>query len=127
LTDPVFDGERLAEADRMQYIPNDVLEVWKSDERANLFDEADQAAYAASYRALTDLIAAMHDAGVPILAGTDTALLGETRWLVPGWSLHDELLLLVDAGLTPLQAIRAATANAAEALRILEDPLCRLS
>jgi len=49
-------------------------------------------------------------AGVRILAGTDT-----TDTLVfPGSSLHDELQMMVDAGLTPSQALRAATINAAE-------------
>tara|TARA_R110002110_G_C13446529_1_gene716664 strand:- start:1827 stop:3395 length:1569 start_codon:yes stop_codon:yes gene_type:complete len=49
-------------------------------------------------------------AGVRILAGTDT-----TDTLVfPGSSLHDELQMLVDAGLTPAQALRTATIAAAE-------------
>jgi imidazolonepropionase-like amidohydrolase len=34
--------------------------------------------------------------------------------MAPGWSLHDELRLLVGAGLTPYEALRAATANAGE-------------
>lgn len=36
-----------------------------------------------------------------------------SRTSCPGFSLHDELVLLVDAGLTPLEALRAATFNAA--------------
>lgn len=49
-------------------------------------------------------------AGVPILAGSDLGVLG----LVPGWSLHDELELLVrHGGLTPGAAIHAATGLAA--------------
>lgn len=60
-------------------------------------------------RTLEDL-AAMHDAGVPILPGTDLAGVG----LFPGWSLHDELEILVVGGvLTPAEAFRAATAEAA--------------
>lgn len=48
----------------------------------------------------------LHDAGVRILAGTDIG----NPFLVPGASLHDELALLVEeAGLTPLEALRAAT------------------
>lgn len=51
-------------------------------------------------------IAAMHEAGIPILPGTDLATVG----LFPGWALHDELALLVGlAGLTPHEAIQAAT------------------
>ena len=48
----------------------------------------------------------LHEAGVPVLAGTDVG----NPFLIPGLSLHEELSLLVDeAGLTPLDALRAAT------------------
>ena len=48
----------------------------------------------------------LHAAGVPILAGTDAGNPGTTH----GASLHEELALLVQAGLTPMQALNAATA-----------------
>ena len=52
----------------------------------------------------------MRAAGVRILAGTDIGVLN----VVPGESLHEELTLLVrDAGLSPLDALRAATSAAA--------------
>jgi len=47
----------------------------------------------------------LHDAGVPVLAGTDLG----NPFLVPGASLHDELELLVRAGLSNLEALQAAT------------------
>jgi imidazolonepropionase-like amidohydrolase len=52
----------------------------------------------------------MYRAGVPILAGTDTM----NPQCFPGFGIHDELALLVDAGLSPLAALQAATRNAAE-------------
>ncbi len=52
-------------------------------------------------------------AGVKIIAGTDGPGLGT---LVPGYGLHHELQLLVESGLSPVQALRAATLTAAEAL-----------
>ena len=56
----------------------------------------------------------MRTAGVPILAGTDIGVLN----VVPGESLHEELMLLVrDAGLSPIDALRAATRDAARFLR----------
>jgi imidazolonepropionase-like amidohydrolase len=54
----------------------------------------------------------MHKAGVRILAGTDTP----NAYVFPGSSLHDELELLVKAGLTPIQALQAATIRPAEYL-----------
>jgi hypothetical protein len=57
-----------------------------------------------SYQRLLDLTAAMHRAGVPLVAGTDA---------LAGLGLHRELALYVRAGLTPAQALRTATWNAA--------------
>ena len=57
-----------------------------------------------------DLVKMLHDAGVPIGAGTDTPI-GSA---IPGYSLHSELEILVAAGLTPLEAIVAATVRPAE-------------
>jgi imidazolonepropionase-like amidohydrolase len=50
---------------------------------------------------------------VRILAGTDWSTTLESKGDVPGWSLHDELELLVAAGFTPLEALQAATLNPA--------------
>jgi imidazolonepropionase-like amidohydrolase len=57
----------------------------------------------------------LHKAGVAILAGTDAINPGTAH----GASLHRELELLVDAGLTPLEAISAATALVGNKLRFL--------
>ncbi|MGH8692842.1 MAG: amidohydrolase family protein [Burkholderiales bacterium] len=55
----------------------------------------------------------VHERGGIIVAGTDPV----TPRLIPGYGLHRELKNLVDAGLTPVEAIKAATLNAAIALR----------
>src|SRR5205823_2722527 len=47
------------------------------------------------------IIRTLHAGGVPIVAGTDQA--------IPGYSLHRELELYVEAGFTPLEALQAAT------------------
>ncbi len=60
----------------------------------------------------------LHEAGVPILAGTDLG----NPFLVPGLSLHDELALLVrEAGLSPLEALRAATLNPARTFGLADS------
>jgi imidazolonepropionase-like amidohydrolase len=53
---------------------------------------------------------------VPILAGTDAPGVGQTY----GASIHGELQLLVGVGLTPIQALTAATAAAARAFRLTD-------
>jgi imidazolonepropionase-like amidohydrolase len=60
----------------------------------------------------TELVGEMHRAGVRILAGTDLG----NPYVYPGFSLHDELALLVRAGLTPLEALQTATINPAKFL-----------
>lgn len=56
------------------------------------------------------LVKAFKEAGVPIVAGTDAGVSG----VVAGFALHDELELLVKAGLTPQEALNAATLLAAQ-------------
>ena len=60
---------------------------------------------------------ALRDAGVRFLAGTDIT----ATYLLPGFSLHDELVLLTQAGLTSIEALQAATSNAAEFLGLNEE------
>lgn len=55
------------------------------------------------------LVRALAAADVPLLAGTDASVAA----VVPGFSLHEELRLLADAGLSPYDALRTATTNAA--------------
>jgi len=57
-----------------------------------------------------DMTLAMFRAGVPFMAGTDTAA---GVHVFPGFSLHQELALFVRAGLTPMQALQTATLNPA--------------
>jgi imidazolonepropionase-like amidohydrolase len=59
------------------------------------------------------IIRALHEAGVPIVPGTDEG--------IPGFSLYRELELYVKAGMTPMDAIRSATAVAARAMRLDEQ------
>jgi imidazolonepropionase-like amidohydrolase len=66
------------------------------------------------------LVGEMQRANVPLLAGTDTGVL----YSRPGFSLHDELEMMVDAGLTPVEALRTATVNAAEYLDATDDFGC---
>jgi imidazolonepropionase-like amidohydrolase len=57
-------------------------------------------------------VAALREAGVDVLAGTDASHLGAPG-MAHGASLHDELRLLVCAGFSPVEALRAATALSA--------------
>ncbi len=63
---------------------------------------------------MQDVVARLHRVGVPVLTGSDTM----NPFVVPGASLHEELELLVQAGLTPEQAWDAASRAAGEALGV---------
>jgi imidazolonepropionase-like amidohydrolase len=62
-----------------------------------------------------EIVGEMKRAGVPILAGTDGP------YAQGGDPLHGELELLVQAGLTPLQALQAASRDAAKSVGVLQD------
>lgn len=66
------------------------------------------------WRTSCRIVKTMNAAGVPILAGTDTPM----PLVYPGYSLHDELELLVACGLTNAQALQAATLNPAKVLKL---------
>src|SRR5713101_3784125 len=59
------------------------------------------------------MVRAQHRAGVPFLAGTDTA---PGVYIMPGFSLHDELANFVEAGFTPMESLQTATSNPAKFL-----------
>ena len=67
----------------------------------------------AQWQAIMGSLHALHQAGIPIVAGTDQE--------IPGYSLHRELELYVEAGFTPLEAIQAATSQAAKALGVQKE------
>ena len=65
-----------------------------------------------------DLVKIMNEEGVRIIAGTDTPI----GYLTPGYSLHKELELLFEAGMTQREVLRSATITPAEFLNI-EDQI----
>lgn len=115
-SDPVFGGRRLIVDQAMQWVPNRILDSWRESADRHVlgqaFTEADRAEMARHFALFVDLVGRFHEAGVPILAGTDAAFPDGTPWVWPGFSLHDELQLLVEAGLTPAEAIASATGKA---------------
>lgn len=63
------------------------------------------------------MVQALHEAGAGILLGTDAW----QSYHIPGFSLHEELFMLVQAGLSPYEAIAAGTRNAADAMGKLDE------
>ena len=67
-------------------------------------------------RKFNPVINALNQAGVGLLAGTDFTF--KSNGMRPGFDLHEELALLVEAGLTPMQALQTATLNPAKFLNL---------
>ena len=105
--------DRLTNDQRLKYIPASIRMTW-DDPRDDLNKASPKALEAGrrDFSKCLELVAAMHRAGVPMLAGTDTG----DPYVLPGFALHDELALLVRAGMTPLEAIQSATLNPARFL-----------
>jgi imidazolonepropionase-like amidohydrolase len=96
---------------RVKYMPAQVVNGWKpnNDFRFRLKTAQDWENGKKAFKLSQQIVGQMNKAGVPIMAGTDFL----NPFTFPGFSLHDELGLLNEAGLTPAEALRAATLNPA--------------
>jgi len=103
LSDPA-----LVRAERTRYLPPMLQQMWSSMS-ARMGTGADTSRRNFHRDIERGIVRRMGALDVPLLAGTDSP----NPFTYPGFGLHDELELLVDAGLTPLQALRAATVSPA--------------
>ena len=103
---PPWDREDWVQA--VKHLPPDLQREWQAT--PTWFNPDANEAFLKSGKYVLGLIDAMNSAGVPIGAGTDTPI----ARAIPGDSLHSELEILVNAGLTPLEAIESATVRPAE-------------
>jgi imidazolonepropionase-like amidohydrolase len=93
----------------IKYVPGFEQAMWAPREDG----PPEELARAAREAAFADrVIAALHRGGVRLVTGTDTG----NPLVIPGFTLHEELRLLVRAGLSPYAALRAATADASALL-----------
>lgn len=114
----VTDDSRIVDDTRLAYLPAQERNVWRSyaEEMRRRTPES-IAENKRRWLVQLQLIRRMHQAGVRFLAGTDAA----NPYVFPGFSLHDELLFLTQAGLTSMEALQAATRNPAQFLGLQES------
>ena len=114
-----FDAENLPQRDIFKYVPRTRRQQWAAELTGYLqmLPERVLSARQRLFGRQLELVADMNRAGVPFIAGTDTA----AAYTVPGFALHDELGVMVEAGFTPMQALRAATYRPAEYLGQLDS------
>ncbi len=106
-------NQEFREDPRLRYIPFIISAgLWGPDADRAVADAAHASGrdvQAELYRLAMDNVRQAHAVGVRIVAGTDS---GDT-YVFPGFAIHDELAELVRAGLTPIDALRSATIDAA--------------
>ncbi|MET9229292.1 amidohydrolase family protein [Lentzea sp. NPDC003310] len=99
--------------DRLRYVPVDLRAQWQQIMSGRPPRTPEEVAELQRFGdARMRLLKQMHEAGVGMVAGTDAGF----AYVFPGFSLHDELALLVQAGFTPAEALKAATSDAARCL-----------
>lgn len=104
------DPEEMAGWPEMRYMPAATVEEWAERKRYIVNDVSFEPAVAARAIELRrDLIVALHEAGAGLLLGSDSPQI----FNVPGFSLHRELGYLVEAGLSPYEALQTGTVNPA--------------
>jgi imidazolonepropionase-like amidohydrolase len=100
---------------RLAYMPNELISLW--DSMAGKPDPRNDEMQQRLFEHDVEIVWAMHSAGVPMLAGTDTP----NPYTYPGFSLPEELQLLVVAGFSPMEALELATRRATEFLGVDRD------
>ena len=102
-----LDDASFVQDPRVKYMPRSALASWNPKTAPVTKSETteDFTFRRRAFEKDLEIVGAMHRAGVGILAGTDVL----NPFCFPGFSLHDELGLLVKAGLSPMAALQSAT------------------
>jgi imidazolonepropionase-like amidohydrolase len=112
----VHSDQVLADTASMRLVPDAILHNWKE-----WSESQDAREFRSILRPILPVelenVRVLKEAGVVLLAGTDVGI----PLQIPGLSLHRELMRLVEAGLTPLQALQSATINPARVLGMTDS------
>ncbi|MEX2591229.1 MAG: amidohydrolase family protein [Anditalea sp.] len=104
------DPEILAQETEMSYISPETLDNWIQSKKNLISDpNYDSATWVKFNEIRSQLIKALHDEGQGLLLGSDAPQV----FNVPGFSIHHELKGMINAGLSPLEAIQIGTINPA--------------
>ena len=96
---------------QMKYIPQSTRDRWHQT-FAQIRRVSLNAENRKRWEMRSRIVGMMHRAGVQLIAGTDTGAV----YVIPGFSMHDELQLMVEAGLSNLTVLQSATINAVKFL-----------
>ena len=100
------DIEKLTQARELKYLPESRKDRWRIYIQPKEHKERRQY-----------LVRRLHEAGAGLLLGTDMT----GSYMVPGFTIHEELQRFVDSGLIPYEAIKTGTYNAAKFMKKLDQ------
>jgi hypothetical protein len=118
--DAFADNPQFRNDPRSKYITKATWKAWQNDADGMVKGDPStegRKSFMDFYTKGLEITGAAHKAGVKIMLGTDSA----DSYVFPGFAVHDELQELVKAGLTPAEALKAATWNGAEFLGRTSD------
>lgn len=107
------DTEEKQEAVKYSHAPAAIMKGWQHF----TMDLGDPDIYKSAWPLQKQFVKAFYEAGGMLIAGTDTP----NQFVAPGFGLHQEIETFVEAGIPPLEALKAATVNASRALGHEED------
>jgi imidazolonepropionase-like amidohydrolase len=116
---PAYADEALSDPAMVRFVPESERQEWE-DMMTSQLGRAVRADLAVAVPVRERTVKLLNAAGVTILSGTDVGG-GGPILLVPGASLHDELALLAESGLSALDALRAATLEPARVLGMADS------
>ena len=99
----------LANDTRLTYLPLDERAWWRHENEKGVTYAGDAASLRRGWEVTLKIVGVLARSGVGIMVGTDFG----GAYIFPGYSVHKEMEMLVEAGLTPLQTLQAATINPA--------------
>jgi imidazolonepropionase-like amidohydrolase len=108
---------RLAKGDnRDKYLEPSLLDGWKRTHQQRFLEGVMN--WKKTLNRHRSYLREMHEYGLTFVTGTDVAM----NYIYPGWSVHEEMKLFVEIiEMTPLEALQAATINAAKLVNLVHD------
>lgn len=111
------DDPRYLESSEMHLAPASSRDAWSRGTFVSNWTQEDFERARAAWPRVLELTRRLHEGGVLLTAGSDFP----NPWVIPGVSLHQELQLLHDAGIPPIEVLKIATSNGARALGLGDE------
>lgn len=108
---PPDEARKILNQPVIKFVRPELVSSWDAERGAKLTSD-DLNAIRTADKMRKKIVKALYESDAPILLGTDSL----NDFVLPGYAIHEELRNLVEAGLSPFEAIKAGTVNAAQAL-----------